>query len=169
MLTPLTAAAIFLVLTVDAGGEDGSSRPPRRRRRASAGRWDSGSRTASWNASSASDRRPWDRLFAGPRPAELHPFRPLAGRATAPATPGDLLFHLRARRMDLCFELATQLMDRLRGAATVVDEVHGFKYFDERDLLGFVDGTENPTGPDALRAAVIDRRRGPGRSPAAAT
>jgi porphyrinogen peroxidase len=57
--------------------------------------------------------------------------------------------------MDLCFELASQIADRLHGAAAIVDEVHGFSYFDERDLLGFVDGTENPTGPAAARAALI--------------
>jgi putative iron-dependent peroxidase len=70
-------------------------------------------------------------------------------------TPGDLLFHIRARRMDLCFELASKLTDRLGTNAAVVDEVHGFKYFDERDLLGFVDGTENPTGPAASAAVLI--------------
>ncbi|MFJ3306348.1 Dyp-type peroxidase [Streptomyces sp. NPDC086549] len=89
----------------------------------------------------------WDRLFGGPRPRDLHPFVELAGdRHRAPATAGDILFHVRARRMDLCFELAWLITDRLRGAITVVDEVHAFKYFDERDLLGFVDGSENPEG-----------------------
>jgi putative iron-dependent peroxidase len=73
----------------------------------------------------------------------------------APATAGDLLFHIRARRMDLCFELAGQLMNRLAGSVRVCDEVHGFKYFDERDLLGFVDGTENPTGQAAIAAATV--------------
>jgi putative iron-dependent peroxidase len=98
----------------------------------------------------------YDRLFAGPRPQALHEFEALTGdRHVAPSTPGDVLFHLRARRMDLCFELAAQLLSRLRGAVRVVDEVHGFKYFDERDLLGFVDGTENPTGPDAIEFALI--------------
>jgi porphyrinogen peroxidase len=97
----------------------------------------------------------WDRLFGSPRPAGLHPFVELAGpRHRAPATPGDLLFHIRAHRQDLCFELAQHVVDRLRGSARVVDEVHGFRSFDERDLLGFVDGTENPEG-DAAAAAVI--------------
>ncbi|MEU1404119.1 Dyp-type peroxidase [Streptomyces sp. NPDC005728] len=87
----------------------------------------------------------WDRLFGGPRPRALHPFVELNGeRHRAPATPGDLLFHVRARRMDLCFELARLVTRRLGGAATVADEVHAFQYFDERDLLGFVDGSENP-------------------------
>jgi len=98
----------------------------------------------------------WDRLTALPRPAGLHPFREfLAGNRYAIATPGDLLFHIRATRMDMCFELASQITSRLEGAATIVDEVHGFKYFDERDLLGFVDGTENPTGAEAVRATLI--------------
>ena len=98
----------------------------------------------------------WDRLFGEPRPAELHPFREFrAGSRHAPATPGDLLFHIRAERMDLCFELAAQIMVRLEGAGTPVDEVHGFRYFDSRDLLGFVDGTENPTGLDAVDATII--------------
>jgi putative iron-dependent peroxidase len=71
------------------------------------------------------------------------------------ATPGDLLFHIRASTMDLCWELASLVMGRLAGSVTVVDEVHGFKYFDERDLLGFVDGTENPTGSAADAAVTI--------------
>src|SRR5580692_4294532 len=89
-------------------------------------------------------------------PAALHPFSPLdGGRHRAAATPGDLLFHIRAATMDLCWELASLVCGRLAGAATVVDEVHGFKYFDERDLLGFVDGTENPTGTAAEAAVTI--------------
>ncbi|UPG96702.1 Dyp-type peroxidase [Luteibacter aegosomatissinici] len=97
----------------------------------------------------------WDRLFAGPRPADLHPFAEINGVHRAPSTPGDILLHIRARRMDLCFELATQILARLDGAVVVVDEVHGFKYFDDRDLIGFVDGTENPTGIEAVEAAVV--------------
>jgi putative iron-dependent peroxidase len=98
----------------------------------------------------------WDRLFAGPRPAELHPFVELRGeRHRAVSTPGDLLFHIRSARADACFEVATLIMDRLAGSATVVDEVHGFRYFDDRDLLGFVDGTENPTGAAATAAVTV--------------
>ncbi|MFJ5030436.1 Dyp-type peroxidase [Streptomyces sp. NPDC088560] len=98
----------------------------------------------------------WDRLFDGPRPRELHPFVDLVGpRHRALGTPGDLLFHVRSLRMDLCFELARLLGERLQGAATVVDEVHGFRFFDERDLLGFVDGSENPEGTVADDAVFI--------------
>ena len=98
----------------------------------------------------------WDRLFGSPRPAELHCFREIrSGPRHAVSTPGDLIFHIRAKRMDLCFELSTQIMARLENAVTTTDEVHGFRYFDERDLLGFVDGTENPTGTAAADAVFI--------------
>ena len=97
----------------------------------------------------------WDALFGSPRPKELHPFREIHGRHHAVSTPGDILFHVRATRMDLCFELATQIMSRLGAAVSAVDEVHGFKYFDERDLLGFVDGTENPVAKAAADATLI--------------
>ncbi len=98
----------------------------------------------------------WDRLFVQPRPVDLHPFREIhSGSRHAISTPGDVLFHIRAQRMDLCFELATQIMEALAGAASPVDEVHGFRYFDARDLLGFVDGTENPNGQAAIDAVLI--------------
>ena len=98
----------------------------------------------------------WDRLFGPPRPAELHEFREIrAGTRQAVSTPGDLLFHIRAKRMDLCFELAMQIMARLGDAVSPLDEVHGFRYFDDRDLLGFVDGTENPRGEAAMDAVLV--------------
>jgi putative iron-dependent peroxidase len=155
VLTPLTEAAIFLVLTVDEGAEDAV----RDLLADSAGL----SRSVGFRVPDGQlnlvvglGSRLWDRMFAGPRPAGLHPFRELFGPVHhAPSTPGDLFFHIRARRMDLCFELAGQLTRRLSGRSVVVDEVHGFKYFDERDLLGFVDGTENPTGRTAAQAATI--------------
>jgi len=98
----------------------------------------------------------WDRLFGLPRPAELHPFREIRAAARhAVSTPGDLLFHIRAQRTDLCFELATLIMAALGDAVSVADEVHGFQYFDNRDLLGFVDGTENPADQDGVEAALV--------------
>ncbi|MBV2153240.1 Dyp-type peroxidase [Kitasatospora sp. SUK 42] len=155
VLSPLTSAAVFLVLTVEPGGEDAVREllpDLAGLRRAIGFRAPEGGLTCVTGIGSDA----WDRLFAGPRPAGLHPFREVAGtRHRAPATPGDLLLHVRAERMDLCFELAGRIVDRLAGAATVVDSVQGFKYFDDRDLLGFVDGTENPEGRAAERAAVV--------------
>ncbi|WP_029144762.1 Dyp-type peroxidase [Microbacterium luticocti] len=155
VVAPPARAAVFLVLTVAPGGE-GTVRDALTE--------------VSGLVRAVSFRRPedelncvigigadaWDRLFQLPKPAGLHPFVPLQGaRHAAPATPGDLLVHLRARALDLCFEFARLLTDRLGDAVRVVDEVHGFRYFDERDLLGFVDGTENPEGADATAAVLI--------------
>jgi len=151
----LTSAAIFLIATIDEGAEpevhdaltglSGLVRAVGFRTPAS---------RLSLVTGISSDA--WDRLFSGPRPAGLHPFPELQGaRHHAPSTPGDLLFHIRANAMDVCFELASQILKSLDGAVKVIDEVHGFKFFEIRDLLGFVDGTENPDGPDAVVAALV--------------
>lgn len=98
----------------------------------------------------------WDRLDPSSRPAELKPFSPIDGVVhKAPSTPGDLLFHIRAERADLCFELERMLLDALGEAVKVVDETSGFRYFDARDLLGFVDGTANPAGRDIPDSALV--------------
>jgi putative iron-dependent peroxidase len=155
VLSPLTRAAIFLVVTIDPGGESAVREllPDLAGLRRSIG---FPAPDDQLSCVTGIGSQAWDRLFGGPRPAELHPFRELTGPVHhAVSTPGDLLFHIRAQRHDLCFALATQIMKRLRGAVTVRDEVHGFKYLDVRDLLGFVDGTENPEGREAEEAVLI--------------
>jgi|SRR5579859_1357317 len=154
---PLTRAAIFLVVTVSPGAAAETAV------RALCGDLAGLQRSVGFREPDehlscvmAFGSGVWDRLFGAPRPAELHPFQEIvAGPRHAVATPGDLLFHIRAERMDLCFELATQIMTRLGDAVSTADEVHGFRYFDARDLLGFVDGTENPSGAPALDATLI--------------
>jgi putative iron-dependent peroxidase len=156
VLSPLTGAAIFLVLTIDAGGEDavGDLFGDLAGLVRSVGFRIPGGELSCVVGVGADA---WPRLYAGTPPAGLHRFPEIRGsHHRAPSTAGDLLFHLRAAQLDLCFELAAKIVARLRGAATVVDEVQGFKYFDERDLLGFVDGTENPVGDEAADAVIID-------------
>ncbi|SDA86152.1 Dyp-type peroxidase [Mesorhizobium qingshengii] len=98
----------------------------------------------------------WNRLSPDRRPLELKPFAPIKGSAhSAPSTPGDLLFHIRAERPDMCFEFERILLNGLGDGVAVVDEVAGFRYFDARDLLGFVDGTANPTGLDLPASALV--------------
>jgi porphyrinogen peroxidase len=98
----------------------------------------------------------WDRLFSGDRPAHLHPFREIVGdRHRAPSTPGDLFLHIRSRNPYSSFELARRVVERLGAAVSVADSTTGFRYFDRRDLLGFVDGTENPTESEAPTAALV--------------
>lgn len=152
----LTRAAIFLVVTVNAGLECNAAV------RALCGDLAALLRAVGFrdlegrlSCVMAFGSDAWDRVFGAPKPRDLHSFREIRGRHHAPATPGDMLFHIRSTRMDLCFELATQIMSRLGGAVSTVDEAHGFNYFDDRDLIGFVDGTENPEEQAAVDAAII--------------
>ncbi|MFT4042528.1 MAG: Dyp-type peroxidase [Gordonia sp. (in: high G+C Gram-positive bacteria)] len=155
ILTRKTKHALFLVMTINPGGED----TVRALLADLASRIDSVSSRAPEQALAgivAIGSDAWDRLFDGPRPRSLRPFVEYAGAVhTAPATPADLLIHLKADAMDLCYELGRLLMGSLGDAVTVVDEVHGFRYFDLRDLIGFVDGTENPTGQAAVDAITV--------------
>ncbi|MCD0448615.1 Dyp-type peroxidase [Actinocorallia sp. API 0066] len=156
VLSGLTSAARFLVVTVDPGGEAavrdllGGFGDLRK----SVGFRAPGGRLTCVAGIGA---EVWPRLFRAPVPAKLHPFRELRGAVHhAPATPGDLLFHIRGARADLCFELARQIVKRLGPHSRVVDEVDGFRSFEQRDLLGFVDGTANPEGDDAVSSALDD-------------
>jgi putative iron-dependent peroxidase len=154
---PITRAAIFLIVIINPGSDDAAAVRsfcadlPAIIRAVEFRDLEAGLSCVMGIGSEA-----WDRVFGDPRPAELHPFREVrAGGRHAVSTPGDLLFHIRAKRMDLCFEVASQIMARLGEAVAAVDEVHGFRYFDDRDLLGFVDGTENPRGEAVIEAALI--------------
>lgn len=102
MLTPITEAAIFLTLTLDEGAEEAGrdllSQVSGLRRSVGFQIPEAGLTCVVGIGAAA-----WDRLFGLPRPAGLHPFRELSGaRHRAPATPGDLFFHIRAHRLDLC-------------------------------------------------------------------
>jgi putative iron-dependent peroxidase len=155
VLAPLTESAVFLTLVVEPGGEAAvhDLLPDAGGMIRSVGfRMPEEGLTCVLGIGSDA----WDRLFAGPRPAHLHPFREVTGeRHHAPATPGDLFLHIRARRTYPCFELARRIVAAFGPAARVADEVQGFRYFDRRDLLGFVDGTENPTGRAAAEAVLV--------------
>jgi putative iron-dependent peroxidase len=154
---PDTQATIFLVLAVDAG--DAAAARARQVCGGLAGVVRAiGQRdpAAKLSCVTSFGAAVWPRLFAGDPPAELRTFLPLAaGHRVAPSTPGDVLLHICAERTDLCFELASTLVSQLGEAVSVVDEVHGFRYFDDRDLIGFVDGTENPQGMEAVAATIV--------------
>ncbi|MFC9893537.1 Dyp-type peroxidase [Nocardia sp. NPDC127579] len=155
VLDPLSPSAIFLVATIDDDGE-----PAIRELLADLGglRRSIGFRVPGSDLSviTSIGSAAWDRLFTGPRPAALREFPGYLGPLhQAPATPGDLLFHIKSQTADAAFELAMAIGQKLAGAATVVDETVGFRYFEQRDLLGFVDGTENPEGRQAAAAALI--------------
>lgn len=154
---PLSRAAIFLTLTVDDGDEALSDA-----RNLMGGIGDLvksvGFRDLDAKLSCiigiGSDL--WDRLSPDKRPKLLAPFRPVEGAAhKAPATPGDILLHIRAERQDMCFELERLILEAAGKGVKVEDETFGFRYFDARDLLGFVDGSANPVGNALPKASMV--------------
>ena len=161
VLAPLSTAAVFLVVTIHPGGDgDAAMRAMGEDIGALVRSVGFRDLEAQLSCVVGIGSEAWDRIVApappGTRPPGLHPFRSIeAGARVAPATPGDLLFHIRAMRFDLCFELAATILRRLGPAVAGADEVHGFRYFEARDLLGFVDGTENPVGAAMVEAAII--------------
>ncbi|NLG45647.1 Dyp-type peroxidase [Gordonia sp. (in: high G+C Gram-positive bacteria)] len=155
IITRKTSSSVFLVLTINDGGE-GTVRDALAELPDLSSAVGSRAPEAALAAIVGIGSAAWDRLYSGPRPRSLRPFTELVGgKHTAPATPGDLLIHIKADRMDLCYEVGQRLTQRLGAAVTTVDEVHGFRYFDLRDLIGFVDGTENPVGQDAVDAITV--------------
>jgi len=92
----------------------------------------------------------WLRLqLPAPLPKELANFVPITGgKHTAVSSKGDLHFHIRADTTSICYDMAEAIADILAPVATCTEEIHGFRYWDSRSILGFVDGTENPHGQD---------------------
>ena len=154
---PLSAAAAFLVLVVK---DDDASIATARSVVGSTGdlikdlriRANSGLFTCNVGIS----HRIWGPLTGQPAPSELAPFREVRGAThTAVATAGDLLYHIRADSMDLIIEFEKILLEAFGDAVTAVDDVAGFRYFDGRDLLEFIDGTANPDGLDLPAATIV--------------
>jgi len=99
----------------------------------------------------------WKRLnLKEPLPKELENFTEIKGdKHTAISTFGDLHFHFRADDYSICFDMAIEISKILTPVAESIEEVRGFKYWDNRSILGFVDGTENPHGIDRDVFAII--------------
>jgi len=91
-----------------------------------------------------------------PMPKELENFAPIIGeKHTAVATNGDLHFHLRGLNSSICYDMAADIAKVLEPVADCVEETHGFRYWDGRSILGFVDGTENPEGKQRAYFGLI--------------
>lgn len=99
----------------------------------------------------------WDYLFPNaPKPKELESYTTLKGdKYEMPATKGDLFFHIRASDEAVVYEAMTQFMHFLRDITDVVDETKGFRYFEGRAIVGFIDGTEAPETELASKYALI--------------
>ena len=110
-----------------------------------------------FNATMGFGSEAWDRLFPNERkPKELSPFQAIKGpKYTAVSTPGDVLFHIRADKPAMCYEMADLINLQLKAITQPIDAVQGFRYFDGRSIIGFVDGTENPEPEIAAEYALV--------------
>lgn len=99
----------------------------------------------------------WDYLFPGKaKPNQLVPFKEIDGpKVPAVATPGDLFFHIRANEMAICYEIHQLCYDIIKDYVQLTDETHGFRNFEGRAIIGFVDGTENPVGAEIPEYAIV--------------
>ena len=89
----------------------------------------------------------WAKLYAQ-SPEGFKPLDPIQGAFEMPAVPADVLIHIASQRSDICFTLSQAFFDGIQDKVEVLDERVCFRYFDGRDLTGFIDGTENPQFPD---------------------
>ncbi|MDR1711287.1 MAG: Dyp-type peroxidase [Propionibacteriaceae bacterium] len=99
----------------------------------------------------------WDYLYPdAAKPRELEDFAGLADKGyTMPGTPADLFLHLRAGQQAVLYEITDQLREFFAPVASVVDETAGFRYFEGRAIIGFIDGTEAPAEFESADYAII--------------
>ncbi|MDM1341185.1 Dyp-type peroxidase [Acinetobacter pseudolwoffii] len=89
----------------------------------------------------------WSRLYSQ-SPAGFEQLEPIQGSFAMPVVPADILIHIASARADICFALSQAFFEGIQDQVEVLDERVCFRYFDGRDVTGFIDGTENPQFPD---------------------
>ncbi|WP_180168098.1 Dyp-type peroxidase [Acinetobacter sp. YH12035] len=89
----------------------------------------------------------WSKLYEQ-APAGFKQLEPIQGSFNMPVVPADVLIHIASARADICFALSQSFFEGIRDQVEVLDERVCFRYFDGRDITGFIDGTENPQFPD---------------------
>jgi putative iron-dependent peroxidase len=72
-----------------------------------------------------------------------------------PATQHDALVWMSGSAYDVVFDMAKTVIQDLAGKATLKEETTSWAYRHDRDLTGFVDGSENPTLLDAPGYALL--------------
>ena len=102
----------------------------------------------------------WAKLYHQ-TPAGFKQLQPIQGTFQMPVVPADLLIHIASARADICFALSQSFFEDIQDKVEVLDERVCFRYFDGRDMTGFIDGTENPQFPDdRAEVALLDEDAG---------
>ncbi|MDY3124336.1 MAG: Dyp-type peroxidase [[Actinobacillus] rossii] len=100
--------------------------------------------------------RVWKQLSPASSAPELKSFVTLGkGNLIAPATQYDLLVHIQSNRPDVNFTLAQAAVKSFQSAVEIQQEIHGFRWVEDRDLTGFIDGTENPKAQARAEVGLI--------------
>lgn len=100
----------------------------------------------------------WQQFFPEkPLPDELHDFIERQDDVRHfPSTNGDVFFMIKSSRMDLNFQVAKYLNREFSAIAELIEDTQGFRYLDNRDMIDFVDGTENPKGDERNEAILVN-------------
>jgi len=99
--------------------------------------------------------RIWPQL-SGTMPQQLKPFTELGQNAVSvTSSEADILFHCHSKAVDINFLLCQNVLAAFSGSVTVIDETQGFLFLDDRDLTGFIDGTENPEEAEERRHIAL--------------
>ena len=72
-----------------------------------------------------------------------------------PATQHDAVLWLSGSAYDVIFDVSHRAIAELKDLASVADETSSWPYQHDRDLTGFIDGSENPSLIDAPEIALI--------------
>lgn len=100
----------------------------------------------------------WRSIVPDRTPADVHGFneeiRGMEG-FVMPATQHDAVLWLSGSAYDVIFDVAHQAIETVRNLATVAEETSSWAYRHDRDLTGFIDGSENPSLIDAAEVALI--------------
>jgi putative iron-dependent peroxidase len=98
----------------------------------------------------------WPELYPEAYPKCLTPFPDIQVEdRCAPSTPCDLFIQIRADRQDICYALGLAIMNLFRLHVELVDQVHGFRYLDGRDLTGYLIAPDNPRGMQKLDVGLV--------------
>ena len=89
----------------------------------------------------------WPKLYSQ-TPEGFTQLAPIQGAFQMPVVPADIIIHVASQRTDICFALSQSFFEGIQDKVEVLDERVCFRYFDGRDITGFIDGTENPQFPD---------------------
>jgi putative iron-dependent peroxidase len=100
----------------------------------------------------------WREVAPGDAPSDVIGFgEPVIGPGgfTMPAAQHDAVLWLSGSAYDVVFDTAREAIAKLGEFASVAEETSSWPYLHDRDLTGFIDGTENPTLVDAPDVALV--------------